>query len=152
RRRRGRSRVSGAALEPFVYRKPEGSPSGPGRQWTNRTGSRRGRSAHANYRENCREIASNRWGRRGIQWPSAPRRPVRTRDPSARPGRECGPRASWLPLLALVLFAPSGCREATPAPPPPDVVVANVVQQDVPIYFEWVGTTDGNINAQIRAR
>jgi membrane fusion protein (multidrug efflux system) len=32
------------------------------------------------------------------------------------------------------------------------VVVANVVQQDVPIYFEWVGTTDGNINAQIRAR
>lgn len=37
-------------------------------------------------------------------------------------------------------------------PPPPDVVVSDVTQRDVPIYVEWVGTTDGNINAQIRAR
>ena len=37
-------------------------------------------------------------------------------------------------------------------PPPPDVVVADVLQKDVPIYVEWVGTTDGNVNAQIRAR
>jgi membrane fusion protein (multidrug efflux system) len=68
------------------------------------------------------------------------------------PGGFGDPLASWLPLLAFLVFTPSGCREAAPAPPPPDVVVANVVQQDVPIYFEWVGTTDGNINAQIRAR
>ena len=26
------------------------------------------------------------------------------------------------------------------------------VQQDVPVYSEWMGTTDGSINAQIRAR
>jgi membrane fusion protein, multidrug efflux system len=32
------------------------------------------------------------------------------------------------------------------------VVVAEVLQKDVPIYSEWVGTTDGNVNAQIRAR
>jgi RND family efflux transporter MFP subunit len=38
------------------------------------------------------------------------------------------------------------------APPPPDVRVTNVVQKDVPIYVEWVGSTDGNINAQVRAR
>jgi len=38
------------------------------------------------------------------------------------------------------------------APPPPKVVVTNVGQKDVPIYQEWVGTTDSNINAQIRAR
>ena len=38
------------------------------------------------------------------------------------------------------------------APPPPDVLVADVLQKDVPIYAEWVGTTDGNVNAQIRAR
>jgi membrane fusion protein (multidrug efflux system) len=57
-----------------------------------------------------------------------------------------------LSLIALLLLAPSGCKEAATAPPPPDVVVANAVQQDVPIYFEWVGTTDGNVNAQIRAR
>jgi len=30
--------------------------------------------------------------------------------------------------------------------------VAEVAQQDVPIYFEWLGTTDGSINAQIRPR
>jgi membrane fusion protein (multidrug efflux system) len=28
--------------------------------------------------------------------------------------------------------------------------VAEVIQQDVPIYFEWVGTTDGYVNVQIR--
>src|SRR6185503_13957207 len=55
-------------------------------------------------------------------------------------------------LIALTPIALCGCKEAATAPPPPDVVVANVVQQDVPIYFEWVGTTDGNVNAQIRAR
>ncbi|TMQ70317.1 MAG: efflux transporter periplasmic adaptor subunit, partial [Candidatus Eisenbacteria bacterium] len=55
-------------------------------------------------------------------------------------------------LIALLPLAFSACKEAAPPAPAPDVVVANVVQQDVPIYFEWVGTTDGNINAQIRAR
>ncbi|HXG20224.1 MAG TPA: efflux RND transporter periplasmic adaptor subunit [Methylomirabilota bacterium] len=51
----------------------------------------------------------------------------------------------------------SGCQSpAQPqqmsAPPPPEVIVTNVVQRDVPIYSEWLGTTDGAINAQIRAR
>ena len=53
---------------------------------------------------------------------------------------------------AFLLLAISACKEAPAAAPPPDVVVADVVQKDVPIYLEWVGTTDGNINAQIRAR
>jgi membrane fusion protein (multidrug efflux system) len=30
--------------------------------------------------------------------------------------------------------------------------VTEVVQQEVPIYSEWLGTTDGSVNAQIRAR
>jgi membrane fusion protein (multidrug efflux system) len=30
--------------------------------------------------------------------------------------------------------------------------VTEVMQQDVPIYFEWVGTTEGYVNAQIRPR
>jgi membrane fusion protein (multidrug efflux system) len=30
--------------------------------------------------------------------------------------------------------------------------VAEVIQQDVPIYFEWIGTTEGYVNAQIRPR
>lgn len=57
--------------------------------------------------------------------------------------------------LALALGAFTGCGEGVPAvapPPPPEVLVAEVVQKDVPIYYEWVGTTDGFINAQIRPR
>jgi membrane fusion protein (multidrug efflux system) len=53
-------------------------------------------------------------------------------------------------VVALTLSACS--KSAPPPPPPPDVVVADVIQKDVPIYAEWVGTTEGNITAQIRAR
>src|SRR5262249_59512423 len=34
----------------------------------------------------------------------------------------------------------------------PDVRVAEVVKRGVPVSAEWVGTTDGYINAQIRAK
>lgn len=61
-------------------------------------------------------------------------------------------------LLTLITFT-FGCEggkpaasPAPPSPPPPEVVVMNVIQQDVPIYSEWLGTTDGAINAQIRSR
>ncbi len=63
-----------------------------------------------------------------------------------------------LAILALTTFT-FGCESGKPAapptppaPPPPEVVVMDVIQQDVPIYAEWLGTTDGSINAQIRAR
>src|SRR5215813_4659395 len=36
------------------------------------------------------------------------------------------------------------------APPPPTVQVAVVVQQDVPIFREWIGTLDGFVNADIK--
>ena len=36
------------------------------------------------------------------------------------------------------------------APPAAEVEVASVVQQDVPIYGEWVATLDGYVNAQIQ--
>ncbi len=52
--------------------------------------------------------------------------------------------------VALALCACS--KPPPPPPPPPDVVVAEVIQRDVPIYAEYVGTTEGNITAQIRAR
>jgi membrane fusion protein (multidrug efflux system) len=57
-------------------------------------------------------------------------------------------------VAALVLSAVlGGCSTPPPvAPPPPEVRVAAVVQRDVPIHSEWIGTTQGNINAQIRAR
>lgn len=47
-----------------------------------------------------------------------------------------------------------GCdrKEAKSTAMPPEVVVAEVIQKDVPIYGEWVGTTAGYVDAQIRAR
>lgn len=40
--------------------------------------------------------------------------------------------------------------KAAPAPQPASVQVAPVVQQDTPIYSEWVATLDGFVNAQIQ--
>jgi RND family efflux transporter MFP subunit len=36
--------------------------------------------------------------------------------------------------------------------PPPDVAVAQVEQQDVPIFGEWIGTLDGYTNADVHAQ
>lgn len=50
-------------------------------------------------------------------------------------------------------MVPLGCAEkAAPPAPAPEVLVAEVAARDVPVYGEWVGTIDGNINAQIRAK
>jgi len=55
--------------------------------------------------------------------------------------------------LALAALATSACHKEGPtAPPAAEVLVMNVVEQDVPIYSEWVGTTDGFVNAQVRPR
>jgi RND family efflux transporter MFP subunit len=53
-------------------------------------------------------------------------------------------------LCAVAVLA-SGCdRKSEPAAAPvPTVVVAPVVQKDVAVAAEWVGTTTGNVNAQI---
>src|SRR6478752_6848047 len=58
---------------------------------------------------------------------------------------------SLVSLSGLILFA-AGCdsTKAAPSPPPVAVEVATVVQQDTPIYSEWVATLDGYINAQIQ--
>ena len=57
-----------------------------------------------------------------------------------------------LPWIATAL-ATIGCGKTAPPPPAPiEVLVAEVRQQDVPVTGDWVGTTDGYINAQIRAK
>jgi membrane fusion protein (multidrug efflux system) len=55
-------------------------------------------------------------------------------------------------LLVVVSLAMLGCgRTQAAAPsPPPEVRVAPVAQQDVPVYSEWVATLDGYVNAQVR--
>lgn len=55
-------------------------------------------------------------------------------------------------ILVFVLTLTTGCgkKEAVVAAAPPEVEVAAVVQQDVPIYTECISTLDGYINAQIQ--
>jgi len=52
----------------------------------------------------------------------------------------------------LLLAGCSSSSKGASAPPPPVVEVATVVQQDTPIYSEWVATLDGYVNAQIQPR
>src|SRR6187551_1728431 len=56
-------------------------------------------------------------------------------------------------LLCFVLFAGAACAEKKPPPPPPPtVLVAPVTRGDLPLFIEAVGTLDGYVNADIRAR
>ncbi|MBV9299461.1 MAG: efflux RND transporter periplasmic adaptor subunit [Verrucomicrobia bacterium] len=59
----------------------------------------------------------------------------------------------WPVLAALIGF--TSCQkspQAASSAGPPEVLVTEVVQKDVPIIRQWVGTLNGIQNAQIRAR
>ena len=59
----------------------------------------------------------------------------------------------WLlSLLPLVLVHCKGETASAPSAPLLHVDVVEIIQKDVPIYSEWVGTTDGLVNAHIRAQ
>ena len=60
--------------------------------------------------------------------------------------------ARLLPVLLAVGLLAACKSEPERKAAPIDVVVAEVVQRDVPITGEWVGTLEGAITAQIRAR
>ena len=72
--------------------------------------------------------------------------------------RAANPRVVYLSLRPLIggllAVAGIGCDGSQPdaAAPPPAVVVTEVIQKDVPIYGNWVGTAQGFVNAQIRAQ
>ncbi len=57
-------------------------------------------------------------------------------------------------VSAVLLLNALGCSEgnvrAAAPPPPPAVEVARVIQRDVPLQGEWVGTLEGYVNAQIQ--
>jgi membrane fusion protein (multidrug efflux system) len=57
-----------------------------------------------------------------------------------------------LMLLAFAATLSSCGTETPPAPPPPNVKVAIVLQRDVPVYLEAIGETRGNTETDIRAR
>jgi len=52
-------------------------------------------------------------------------------------------------LLLNALGCSNGNVRAAAPPPPPLVEVAPVIQKDVPVQGEWIGTLEGYVNAQI---
>jgi membrane fusion protein (multidrug efflux system) len=64
-------------------------------------------------------------------------------------------KSIFILMFLVAAFGLAGCQEekkAVAPPPPPEVLVAEVTQKDVPIYQEWVATTDGMVNASILAQ
>ncbi len=57
-----------------------------------------------------------------------------------------------LPPTCFLLVIALACSQEAPAPPPVDVVVTDVARKDVPITMEWIGTTEGAVDAEIRAQ
>lgn len=56
-------------------------------------------------------------------------------------------------LLALIVGAIRPYKRAMGAPPStPEVGVAQVQQEDTPVYGEWIGSFDGLVNADVRAQ
>jgi membrane fusion protein (multidrug efflux system) len=69
---------------------------------------------------------------------------------SPRVAFRSGPR---LLAIFLLLWIAAGCSKGPQeAPPAPAVEVMTVIQKDVPVYQEWIGTLDGSVNATIRAQ
>ena len=53
-------------------------------------------------------------------------------------------------VLAFLILVSRSNKPAEAAPRPIDVQVVKVEQKDVPVYNEWIGTTQGIVNADIR--
>src|SRR5712691_7166619 len=67
------------------------------------------------------------------------------------------PIMKWTTVCLIVtsLVGSVGCSSSTQGAKtsePPVVDVVQVQQKDVPIYTEWIGTTDGVVNADIKAQ
>lgn len=57
----------------------------------------------------------------------------------------------WMSAAFLLSFGACSKKAAPPAAyPPPSVVVVAAIQQDVPVYGNWVATLDGYVNANIQ--
>jgi len=58
----------------------------------------------------------------------------------------------FMMVCMFVAIVMPGCGKEKAAPQVPVVEMVDVVQKDVPIFAEWVGTLDGMVNATIRAQ
>src|SRR3989441_5142666 len=59
---------------------------------------------------------------------------------------------AFVVILFFLIVAGRSSKPAQAAPRPLEVEVFQVEQKDVPIYSEWIGTTDGMVNADIKAQ
>jgi RND family efflux transporter MFP subunit len=55
-------------------------------------------------------------------------------------------------IVVAVIAVALRPKAAAGAGPPPDVMVTPVVQKDVALYSEWIGTLDGLVNASVKAK
>jgi membrane fusion protein, multidrug efflux system len=72
---------------------------------------------------------------------------------NSSPLSSAGRASKWAAagLAGIALLITTACDKEKAAPPGPPVVnVVSVAQRDVPIYMEWIGSLDGNVNAVIR--
>src|SRR5512133_869745 len=95
----------------------------------------------------------------GVRSVPVPKRPIRARTApvwrSEMNGRTIPNLSRAIAALGVVSIL--GCNEAQAQkperkPPPPTVYFTSVSRRDLPIFIEAVGTLDGYINADIRAR
>ena len=59
----------------------------------------------------------------------------------------------WATFSVLTVF--TACEKRAPeamSAGPPEVLVTEVVQKEVPVFRQWVGTVNGIQNAEVRAR
>lgn len=63
-------------------------------------------------------------------------------------------RLGCLKALIVIGIICAGCssKAQKPPAPPPEVTVTPVIQKDVPVYQEWVGSMVGNVDADIRPK
>jgi len=57
-----------------------------------------------------------------------------------------------LVIGGMVSIASRSGKPVQAAPRPLDVEVIKVKQEDVPVYSDWIGTTEGIVNAEIKAQ
>ncbi|MGZ3523385.1 MAG: efflux RND transporter periplasmic adaptor subunit [Thermodesulfobacteriota bacterium] len=66
----------------------------------------------------------------------------------------CHASVLMIVVFGTVLLLLSGCKngQGREASSPPTVEVVEVITKDVPVYSEWIASTDGFVNATIRAQ
>jgi len=61
--------------------------------------------------------------------------------------------AGFGPFFLAAALLDFACARGEPArPPAPEVLTTPVIQKDVPLVSEWIGTLDGSVNAAIRPK